>query len=524
MLSPFSPAFLRGEEGARAFLRDDFRDAGKRAAHVRQAGTRRVSEGTLAALRAQSAALPLSAARDANLEQLALPGTCVVVTGQQVGLFLGPLYAFYKAASAIAVARALSTECGVRCVPVFWLQSEDHDFQEINHCHVLGVDDQLHRPVIEGADDRTSISTRALGEAVLPQLDALASALEGTSWGSDVMALLRAHYRPDLGWVRAFAGVMSELFASEGLLLVDPREPLLAQQTRSVHLRALEEHEAISGVLLARQAALEAAGFAAQVHVRPHAPLSFFHPEGADGPRYRLEPRGAGWGLVGATQTFSTEQLRAAAPGCFSSSALLRPIVQDSLFPTAAIVGGPGELNYFAQLEPLYAHFGLPMPMAVPRARFRVLEARPRAWLEQLKLNAVDVERPRDEVLAQLRPAETISAEAIVKRAHQALDPLMSEIPATDPDVVDAITRTRGTIDRALSRLAGRHARSLSRRDEVTMSRLERVQRVLFPHAEPQERVFGWPSFASRLGIEPFKDLVFTNLEPFAAEVRELRP
>lgn len=524
MLSPFSPAFLRGEERARAFLSEAFRDAGKRAQHVRNAATRRVSAATLSALRAQSALLPPSAARDANLDQLALRGTCVVVTGQQVGLFLGPLYAFYKAASAIAVARALRTECGVPCVPVFWLQSEDHDFQEINHCHVLGGDDQLHRPVIEGADDRTSISTRALGEAVLPQLDVVEAALEGTSRGLEVMALLRAHYRPQLGWVRAFAGVMAELFADEGLLLVDPRDPLLAQETRSVHQRALEEHEAISSVLLARQAALEAAGFAAQVHVRPHAPLSFFHPQGTDGPRYRLEPRGAGWGLVGSTQTFSTEQLRTAAPGCFSSSALLRPIVQDSLFPTAAIVGGPGELNYFAQLEPLYTHFGLPMPMAVPRARFRVIEARPRAYLEQLRLSAADVEHPRDEVLAQLRPAAIVSAEMIVKRAHEALQPLLEEIPATDPDVADAVARTRGTIDRALSRLSGRYARSLSRRDEVTVSRLERVQRVLFPHAEPQERVLGWPSFASRLGIQPFKDLVFANLEPFAAEVRELRP
>ena len=95
-----------------------------------------MSAETITALRAQAARLPASAAREANLQALAQPGTVVVVTGQQVGLFLGPLYSFYKAASAVIVARALQQETGVRCVPVFWLQSEDHDFEEIDHCDV----------------------------------------------------------------------------------------------------------------------------------------------------------------------------------------------------------------------------------------------------------------------------------------------------------------------------------------------------------------------------------------------------
>src|SRR6478735_8253503 len=131
MSSACSAAFLRGEARATALLPDDFRHAARRGENVRRAATRAVSAKTLAALRAQSARLPASPAREAHLQALSQPGTVCVVTGQQVGLFLGPLYSLYKAASAVVIARTLQQETGVRCVPVFWLQSEDHDFEEI---------------------------------------------------------------------------------------------------------------------------------------------------------------------------------------------------------------------------------------------------------------------------------------------------------------------------------------------------------------------------------------------------------
>ncbi|MEO8211885.1 MAG: bacillithiol biosynthesis BshC, partial [Myxococcales bacterium] len=120
---PFASAYLAGEAGARAFFAHDFRDPAARVARTRAAASRWVDPRLLAVLRAQQNHLPPSAARSANVEMLARGGTAVVATGQQVGLFLGPLYSLYKAASAVAVARALSAEAGVPCVPLFWLQT-----------------------------------------------------------------------------------------------------------------------------------------------------------------------------------------------------------------------------------------------------------------------------------------------------------------------------------------------------------------------------------------------------------------
>ncbi|MES1210085.1 MAG: bacillithiol biosynthesis BshC, partial [Pseudomonadota bacterium] len=136
---PFSNSYVAGEPSARAFIPLDLRSAEARAQRTRAAAARRIDAGLAGELKAQQARLPPSAARDANLAALLAGGTAVVATGQQVGLFLGPLYSFYKAASAVAVARALAAEAGVRVVPLFWLQTEDHDFAEIAGCTIAGA-------------------------------------------------------------------------------------------------------------------------------------------------------------------------------------------------------------------------------------------------------------------------------------------------------------------------------------------------------------------------------------------------
>src|SRR5580765_3488385 len=194
---PFSSSYLAGEAATRGFLPLDFRSPADRAASARAAAGRRADPAMVAALRAQAARLPDSAARAANLDALAAGETAVVATGQQVGLFLGPLYGFYKAASAVAVARALSAEAGVRCVPLFWLQTEDHDFAEIAGATIADADGKPVRLAL--ADEtagqrRASIAHRTLGAEISPLLDALAELLGPSAAAAETLALLRANY------------------------------------------------------------------------------------------------------------------------------------------------------------------------------------------------------------------------------------------------------------------------------------------------------------------------------------------
>ncbi len=491
-MGPFSVGFLAGDPRAEPFLPASFRTAEGRRAAVERARARRAHPDLIPTL---------SGSRE-GIAALGVAGTAAVVTGQQVALFLGPLYSVYKAATAIVAARALERETGTRCVPVFWLQTEDHDFDEVDHCHALGPDAAVTKlRVTEAPTARSSVRTAVLGPSVTAALDQL----EACVGPGEAMALMRACYRPGVPLAAAFAEAMAAIFPE--LVLVDPRHPALAHAAVPVHTKAITEEAALTARLEERARALTAAGFDVQVPVRPGVPLSFFHADGPDGPRQRVSP----------------DVMPAQAPGRFSTSALLRPILQDTLLPTAAIVGGPGELNYFAQLQPLYAAYGLPMPMAVPRARFRVVDARTRQLLSKLGLSAAEVEAPAEQVRARLRPPVAFPPEQVEQRLTAAVEAVLREVPAKDEGLVDAVKRTRETIARAASRFAGRYRRSIDGADAVVGDRLRRAQAALFPNGEPQERVFCFAQVATA-GIRAFVDPLLAAIDPWTPGVKELTP
>jgi bacillithiol synthase len=546
---PFLASFLAGDPAARGLLARDFRDPAARVTQARLAARRAPTTALIAELRAQQAALPgVSPAREANLQALAAGGAAAVITGQQVGLFLGPLYTFYKAASAVAVARALEADAGVRCVPVFWLQTEDHDFEEIAVAHVLGADGEgcsVRVAPDPERDARSSIAHRRLGADVAQALDTLAAALGAAPAAGEVMALLRAHYRPGVSPGQAFAGALAELFADDGLLIFDPRRPVVARLAAPLYRQALEQHEAIGRALAGRKAALQAAGFDEQVPSRDGCALVFFHDGGATGPRFRLEradagPGRGGWKLGGGGRVVSEAELVAALaddPLRFSTSALLRPLVQDTLFPTAAYVGGPAEVAYFTQLGPLYDLCDLPQPLVVPRARFRCVDGKGRRLLDKLGLTAAEIEQPPQAlarklalVVARAPDAATPlpDPDALAAEAQAALAPVLARLQAAavaaDATLARPAARTGEQVQRWVQGLCDKYALALSRRDATTNRRLEQLRTLLHPGGHPQERHYGWPSLAARCGRVAFARAVAASLAPFSAAVGDIEP
>lgn len=502
---PFTPAWLADAPDALAFLPGGYGRPADRAAAVQAAATRKTHEAVIDTL------VATTPAQQAHRDALARAGTTAVVTGQQAGLFGGPLYTLYKAAAAIVDARALHRETGTPCVPVFWLQNEDHDFAEIASCAILGTDGALHPVSVPDDPDHRdrSISARRLGPEVVVALDTVEQKLSGMSEATATLALLRRCFTPERSPDAAFREWIEALFAPYGLLVVDPCR--LREAALPVHRRAIDDAERISDALLRRSAALEDAGFAVQVRIRPGSPLSFHHPDGPDGPRRRFDgqPPSAG--------------------GTFSTSALLRPILQDTLLPTAAYVGGPGEIAYFAQLPPLYAAFDLPTPLVVPRARFRVVDETAARLLAQLELSADALSSPREDLLAGLvRPSEHPDPDTL---AAAWADPLREALArfgplatALDPTLGKATEKTSATITEALGRLIDRYRRSLAQSDGVAVERLDRLRTRLQPDGAPQERVHSWPWFAARYGSERFVETVVDAVQPFHGDLVELRP
>ncbi len=542
MREPFSAAYASGSARAAAFFAPTFRDRDARIRTTRAAAARTLSPSMIEAIRDMDAALPPSDARFANIEHLA-NGAAVVVTGQQIGLFGGPLYTIYKAATAISTARALSAEAGVPCVPIFWLQTEDHDLVEIDHAVVPrpgGAPLRLRLSSAptsrgDGPEARVSVGLRRLPAEITALHDALADALAPLPHAADHLALLRDCYAPGRTLALAFARLIAEIFSRHGLILLDPRDVRIASLRAPIVYKAIRDHAALGTALVERTRALEAAGFEEQVHARPDALLCFLH-QGGDLTAPRFRPLGVEGGFrspdgIPGQAPLSEAQLLATLEGhplAFSTSALLRPIVQDSVLPTAAYVAGPGEINYFAQLGPLYDAFGVAPPLLVPRARFRLIDARTRSLLEQLGLSTGDMARPRVELLSQIVARETEGAgwpppaeirAALLGRFERELGEVEARAEEIDPSLNRAVARTRVSVARAVDRLVGRYERSLVARGHVQSDRLDRALSFLQPDASPQERVFSLPYFASRYGVKHIDARVFAALDatgPFA--------
>jgi bacillithiol biosynthesis cysteine-adding enzyme BshC len=463
--------------------------------------------------------------RAARIERLARGEAVAVVTGQQVGLFGGPLYGIYKAATACALAEQLTRETGVEAVPVFWLQTEDADFAEIAGCEVLAASgDSVRLSVAPDGPDRVSVHHRRLGAGVSAALAALAEQLGSLPAAAEVVAVLARHYRPEATWADAFAGTMAELTRGWGLVFLDPRDPELAPLAAPLFGALLTEARLFDALLEARVEELVAADIEPQVPHRPGATLLCLHPDGSSGPRYRLVARDDGrWVLAGDPELDRSydeselARLLASDPWHFSTTALSRPLWQDTLLPTAIYVGGPGEIAYFAELPPLYRALSLAPPFIAPRARLRLVPAAARRLAEQLDLSLDAAARPIAENRAALA-ARTAGAGALsvaAGRARAALAELweacegqVSSLGAVDAGLGRAAARTAEQVEALIAKLKRRIAGALGRSDEVTDRRLAHFQALLAPHGAPQERIYGFAGFAALAGVVPFAEMV----------------
>ncbi|MFT4704407.1 MAG: hypothetical protein ACI81R_002112 [Bradymonadia bacterium] len=543
MTQRFGPAYAAGEltDSAAALLPAHFRTlAGREAV----ASLRRpLHLAVQAALREQNVALgPQSPERASALAKLDAPNLGCVVTGQQVGLFVGPLYSLWKAATAIVWAERLERESGAPVVPIFWLQSEDHDLPEIASCTVTdsrgGVHTTTLAPTTSKSAERASIAHATLGEDVVRVSARVSDLLSGLPHASEAIDAINETYRAGERWVDAFARLFGQVFANTSLLVLDPRTQELAALAAPIHRRAIGEHDAIVRCLSERGEALKQAGYDEQVPHRADSPLSFYHPSADDGNRYRLRPTKSEegpdsenaatksastetsaptqWTLAdgAATPTDVSDAVHTAlrqTPMRFSTSALLRPLVQDTLLPTLAYVGGPGELSYWAQLPPLYEHFGLPLPLVIPRASGMVVDGPTRDALSALGLTAVGPDRALPQTvgatLELLGPAEAVPSfddlEVDVRAAIQdAMARARQEAESLDPSLANAFDKTEDNMMRGVEKLTRRLTKSMLHADSERNEHARLAGARLHPAGTPQDRTLCVPDLAARIGLQ----------------------
>jgi bacillithiol synthase len=416
----------------------------------------------------------------ASLQRVA-EGAVVVIAGQQPGLFSGPLYTILKAITVIKLARAL-VENGVSAVPVFWIASEDHDHLEIESTTIIDRDSQLqHLQVDFSNEEGAPVGWLRLRDEVAETITKCLGALPESEFQPAVKSLIEESYRPGVSPVDAFGRMMTKLFDGTGLILVDPLHPELKGLAEPALKNAVRQNGAIRSAVLSRSRALSQAGYHEQVKVEANF-TGLFAYNGKS--RVSLQPEELAWNSI------------------LSPNALLRPVVQDSIFPTAAFVAGPAEVAYMAQAGAVYDTLRIPVPPVVPRISATVLEARVARMLRKYDMTFPDVLRGRD--FLKRKGVESLQGvevfDGVRDRITEQLESLREAVRAVDPTLEGAIDTSRQKVLHQIEGLRTKFINAEARRNEVLERHLDAIANSLFPEKKLQERVINATSFLARYG------------------------
>jgi bacillithiol biosynthesis cysteine-adding enzyme BshC len=440
----------------------------------------------------------------AAADRLREADTVAVVTGQQAGLFGGPLFTLLKAITALKLAARIRQDYHVPAVAVFWIDAEDHDWNEVSGCDVLDAElhpKTIHLPPPPGAGEGP-VGRLLLDGAVTAAIDELASVLPATEFTATLLTRLRSAYRPGVSMSESFGRWLEFVLGEFGLVVYDASDPATKPLVSDLFAREVQ-FAGGTGELAAQVGdQLVARGYHAQVSTHSDGIALFSLAHG------RTPIRFAQGHFQIDDQTVAQPALLAriaAAPEAFSPNVLLRPIVQDTLFPTVAYVAGPNELAYLGQLKPVYAHFGVPMPLMIPRASATLLDSAGVRFLSKYgialeSLHAED-ESQLNRLLESRLPQDVEQAyQEAVDTIEARLQRLVSVVPAIDPTLEGAARSVLGRVNHELQGLHTKMIHAAKKRDETLRRQFIRTRAQAFPHGHAQERSIGFVSFLNRFG------------------------
>jgi bacillithiol biosynthesis cysteine-adding enzyme BshC len=451
----------------------------------------------------------------ANIKRLR-QGAAAVVTGQQVGLFGGPMFSIYKALTAVKLAEEASA-AGVDAVPVFWLATSDHDLAEVNHVSLPDSDGRLRTLTISSHSvPGAPVSDVRFGDEILSVVEE-ASALLGES---EATQFLRESYRPGETMGTAFARLLTRLFNSWGVILLDASDTQLHRIAEPIYRAAIERAEDLETALLDRGQAIEKAGYDQQVKVTASSVLLFALHDGARMATHRRKNGSAqadefSIGAQPGAKKLSRAQILESidsAPENFSPNVLLRPVVQDYLLPTLAYVGGAAEAAYFAQAGAVYEILLGRVTPIVPRFSATLVEPKVQRWLRQYCIT-VSESFHGAEALRRTLASHTLpeGLQQAFDRAHQSVQESVAQLRGAleklDPTLVGASETAASKMNYQFERLRQLATAAELRRSEVVSRHAEGLAQALYPGGELQERGVAGIYFVARHGLELLQNI-----------------
>jgi bacillithiol biosynthesis cysteine-adding enzyme BshC len=443
-----------------------------------------------------------------NITRLRQDDCVAVVSGQQAGLFTGPLYTIYKALSAVKLAGCLQQR-GTKAVPVFWIATEDHDFAEVATAEFIGCDCRLASVNASTAmhTDGTPVGSVILDKSINETVARLLEVLPETEFTPELKNLLRDAWQTGRSYGEAFARMLTKLVGRYGLILLDPRDVELKRLAAPLYAEAARRAPEIASAVDGRSRELEADGYHAQVLASTDSFPLFLHDE--EGARHAVARTSDGrYKARTMRDEYTAEQLSewaAREPERFSPNVTLRAVVQDYLLPTICYFGGAAEIAYFAQTAEVYRVLDRPTTTILPRASLTIVESRTGRTLERYDLKLTDLFAGFDSVTARV-VEEHLGAETAraFQRTEEAtmreLDALGEQLRQIDPTLAEALRTSRRKILYQLENLRTRFHRAQMQRDRAAHRQLERAFAALYPNKALQERHINITSLLARHG------------------------
>ncbi len=433
-----------------------------------------------------------------SLRKLAEPDTVAVVTGQQVGLFSGPSYTFFKALTAAKLAEHLNQQ-GIPAVPVFWLATEDHDLAEVDHAWLF---DAALRPqkltFTPGSEAGGPVGEVVIRDVPLAQLRTL---LAEYPFGEEVFARLETAYQPGATLGQAFRSFLQPILQQFGLLYLDPLQPGIRALARTFLNNAAENILDVVPELQARDKALAKAGYHSQVNIESGSTMLFVIEGGK-----RTAVRSKDGRFITRDDTYTPAEFAQAGLE-LSPNALLRPVMQDYLLPTLAYVGGPAEIAYMAQAEVLYRRLLGRMPVLFPRNSFTLLDARASKLLQKYGLEMpnllADHEQVRSRMAAKLVPRRlTEHVMQVRSQIEASLKSLQADLLAFDPTLQSAAVKSTAKMLYQVDKLSQKTARETFNRDERASYDASYLLNLIYPERHLQERFYSIVPFLAKTGLD----------------------
>lgn len=518
-VSPLVHDYFYEYDKVREFFSGNFRDPTAFSYQAGRVRSRDLPRERLAAvLKEMNQGYGCGEATVANINALIQDTTCAVVTGQQVGLFSGPLYTIYKAITAIKLAESLGQNSPGGFVPVFWLASDDHDFAEINHITLLDKENRLKDIQYQepSLSQKTPVSRIILTTEISNCFQQLRDSTHDSEFRPDILSQLGTAYQPGRSFVEAFARWMTRLFKSYGLIFVDAGHPGLKDLGKEVFFTEVAQKSPSTRCVLETSRKLAQKNYSVQVRLHEGI-LNVFLVEKE---RRAILFGDTDYSIKGTSERLAGDELLErleAKPHLFSPNVLLRPLYQDKLLPTVAYVAGPAEISYFAQMKDVYQTFKIPMPIIYPRKGLTLVDKKVDRTLNIYGLEFEDLWRNTDAKIKEV--AEEKIPRSLEKAIHSAaahldrdMNDVRREIRAFEPTLEKTIDLTVRKTRYFMNQLEEKILKASKKRNAVVIQRIRLAKNSLYPKSQLQERVFNITPFLIKYGFA-FMDRLYKAVD-----------